>query len=83
MPLTMSNGRPVRAHPHVPCIQVKFLVQNGADVRARAYGGFFQLGSAVYYGEFPLSFAACTGQKDIVSYLKRHGASVNEDRDRQ
>lgn len=60
---------------------VKFLVQNGADVRARAYGGFFQAGSAVYYGEFPLSFAACTGQKDIVSYLKRHGASANDDRD--
>ncbi|PNH09877.1 Transient receptor potential cation channel subfamily V member 6 [Tetrabaena socialis] len=60
---------------------VKFLVQNGADVRARAYGSFFQPGSAVYYGEYPLSFAACTGQKDIVSYLKRHGARVNHDRD--
>ncbi len=62
-------------------VQVKFLVQNGADVRARAYGSFFQPGSAVYYGEYPLSFAACTGQKDIVSYLKRHGARVNHDRD--
>ncbi|KAG2493527.1 hypothetical protein HYH03_008341 [Edaphochlamys debaryana] len=60
---------------------VKFLVQNGADSRARAYGSFFQPGSAVYYGEYPLSFAACTGQKDIVSYLKRHGARVNHDRD--
>jgi hypothetical protein len=62
-------------------MQVKFLIQNSADVRARAYGAFFQEGSVVYYGEFPLSFAACTGQKDIVSYLKRHGAHVNTDRD--
>eukprot|EP00798_Chlamydomonas_sp_ICE-L_P026129 gene26129-11847_t len=60
---------------------VKFLVQNSANVRARAYGQFFQEGSVVYYGEYPLSFAACTGQKDIVSYLKRHGARVNGDKD--
>ena len=60
---------------------VKFLIANSADIRARAYGAFFQQGSVVYYGEFPLSFAACTGQKDIVSYLKRHGARINKDRD--
>jgi hypothetical protein len=60
---------------------VKFLIQAGADVRARCYGEFFQPGSVVHYGEYPLSFAACTGQKDIVSYLKRHGARVNHDRD--
>jgi len=36
-----------------------------------------------YYGEFPLSFAACTGQKEIVAHLKRHGAAVNADRDMQ
>ncbi|MEW5311092.1 MAG: hypothetical protein WDW38_002835 [Sanguina aurantia] len=60
---------------------VKFLIQNGADTRARAYGSFFQPGSPVYFGEYPMSFAACTGQKDIVSYLKRHGALVNEDQD--
>ncbi|GAX79471.1 hypothetical protein CEUSTIGMA_g6912.t1 [Chlamydomonas eustigma] len=60
---------------------VKFLIQNGADVRARAYGAFFQKPSPVSFGEFPLSFAACTGQKDIVSYLKRHGAHINTDRD--
>jgi ankyrin repeat protein len=62
---------------------VKFLVQNGAEARARAYGGFFKPGSPVYYGEYPMSFAACTGQKDVVSYLKRHGARVNHDRDMQ
>ena len=32
-------------------------------------------------GQLPLSFAACTGQKQVVSYLKRHGAHVNSDRD--
>lgn len=32
-------------------------------------------------GEYPLSFAAATGQKDIVSYLKRHNARVNHDCD--
>lgn len=50
-------------------------------MRARAFGAFFRQGSTVYYGEYPLSFAACTGQRDIVSYLKRHGAHVNNDRD--
>lgn len=52
-------------------------------MRARCYGAFFQPGTVMYYGEYPLSFAACTGQKDIVSYLKRHGARVNHDRDTQ
>jgi ankyrin repeat protein len=32
-------------------------------------------------GEFPLSFAACTGHKEIAAHLKRHGAAVNKDRD--
>ncbi|KAL6745893.1 ankyrin repeat-containing domain protein, partial [Haematococcus lacustris] len=59
----------------------KFLIQSGADVSARCYGGFFAPGSVVYYGEYPLSFAASTGQKDIVSYLKRHGCRVNQDKD--
>lgn len=68
--------RPCPATP-----QVKFLIQAGADVLARCYGDFFKPGSPVNYGEYPLSFAACTGQKDIVSYLKRHGARVNHDRD--
>jgi ankyrin repeat protein len=37
----------------------------------------------MHYGEFPLSIAACTGQRDVVAYLKRHGARVDEDRDVQ
>jgi hypothetical protein len=62
---------------------VRFLVQNGADVRARAWGPFFGPGGPMHYGEFPLSIAACTGQRDVVAYLKRHGARVDEDRDVQ
>eukprot|EP00879_Flechtneria_rotunda_P024448 GHRR01025918.1.p1 GENE.GHRR01025918.1~~GHRR01025918.1.p1 ORF type:complete len:377 (+),score=86.35 GHRR01025918.1:244-1374(+) len=60
---------------------VKFLVQHGANIRARAWGTFFRHDGPMYYGEYPLSFAACTGQKDVVAYLKRHGAQVNTDRD--
>lgn len=60
---------------------VRFLVQNGADIGARAYGSFFEHGTKMYYGEYPLSFAASTGQKDIVAYLTRHGAHVSEDSD--
>ncbi len=37
--------------PRLISLQVKFLIQSGAEVRARCYGGFFQLGSPVYYGE--------------------------------
>lgn len=62
---------------------VKFLVQHGADIRARAWGTFFAPGGPMHYGEYPLSFAACTGQKEIVAHLKRHGAAVNRDRDVQ
>jgi hypothetical protein len=60
--------------PHRPwtCL----LLQNGANIRARACGTFFRQGGPMYYGEFPLSFAACTGQKDVVAYLRRHGAQV-------
>jgi hypothetical protein len=52
------------------------LPQNGADIRARAWGTFFRQGGPMYYGEYALSFAACTGQKDVVAYLRRHGAQV-------
>uniref|UniRef100_H3CLS7 Transient receptor potential cation channel subfamily V member 2 n=1 Tax=Tetraodon nigroviridis TaxID=99883 RepID=H3CLS7_TETNG len=50
---------------------VKMLVQNGADVQAKANGTFFQCntGLGFYFGELPLSLAACTNQPEIVSYL--------------
>ena len=61
----------------------KFLVASGADIRARAWGTAFAPGGGLHYGEYPLSFAACTGQKEVVAHLKRHGADVNGDRDMQ
>lgn len=66
----------------VPClltaapVRLFIAVQHGANVRARAWGTFFRHDGPTYYGEFPLSFAVCTGQKEIVAYLIRHGAQV-------
>ncbi|XP_037665303.1 transient receptor potential cation channel subfamily V member 2 [Choloepus didactylus] len=54
----------------LPC--VKLLVENGADVHARACGQFFRRGSqgaCFYFGELPLSLAACTKQWEVVTYL--------------
>ncbi|XP_073902893.1 transient receptor potential cation channel subfamily V member 2 isoform X6 [Castor canadensis] len=53
----------------LPC--VKLLVENGANVHARACGHFFQKhqGTCFYFGELPLSLAACTKQWDVVTYL--------------
>ncbi|XP_035496814.1 transient receptor potential cation channel subfamily V member 4 [Scophthalmus maximus] len=51
---------------------VELLVENGADVHAQARGRFFQPkdeGGYFYFGELPLSLAACTNQPDIVHYL--------------
>ncbi|XP_057572473.1 transient receptor potential cation channel subfamily V member 2 isoform X2 [Hippopotamus amphibius kiboko] len=54
----------------LPC--VKLLVEHGADVHARACGQFFQKKrqeTCFYFGELPLSLAACTKQWDVVTYL--------------
>nr|BAV14375.1 transient receptor potential vanilloid 1b [Xenopus laevis] len=51
---------------------VQLLLQHGADVHARADGEFFRKtkGKAgFYFGELPLSLAACTNQMAIVRYL--------------
>ncbi|XP_037632140.1 transient receptor potential cation channel subfamily V member 1-like [Sebastes umbrosus] len=50
---------------------VDLLVQKGADVQAKANGNFFQRhkGLGFYFGELPLSLAACTNQPDLVSFL--------------
>ncbi|XP_066490948.1 transient receptor potential cation channel subfamily V member 1 isoform X1 [Tiliqua scincoides] len=51
---------------------VNLLVKNGADVHARAHGEFFQKSKGkpgFYFGELPLSLAACTNQLNIVKYL--------------
>ncbi|XP_062392184.1 transient receptor potential cation channel subfamily V member 1-like [Sardina pilchardus] len=59
---------------------VELLVQKGADVHAKAHGKFFQLhdGPCFYFGELPLSLAACTNQKDIVDFLLDQNADVRE-----
>nr|BCR37382.1 transient receptor potential cation channel subfamily V member 1 [Buergeria japonica] len=51
---------------------VELLVQYGADVHARADGEFFRKAkgrAGFYFGELPLSLAACTNQIQIVQYL--------------
>ncbi|XP_059207223.1 transient receptor potential cation channel subfamily V member 1-like [Centropristis striata] len=50
---------------------VKLLVSKGADVHAAACGTFFQPhdGPNFYFGELPLSLAACTNQPDLVDFL--------------
>ncbi|XP_065122976.2 transient receptor potential cation channel subfamily V member 1-like isoform X2 [Paramisgurnus dabryanus] len=50
---------------------VQMLVKKGADVHAMACGKFFQPneGMCFYFGELPLSLAACTNQTDIVDFL--------------
>ncbi|XP_062261840.1 transient receptor potential cation channel subfamily V member 1 isoform X2 [Platichthys flesus] len=50
---------------------VKLLVSKGADVHAKACGKFFRPHESpyFYFGELPLSLAACTNQADVVDYL--------------
>ncbi|KAM7374740.1 hypothetical protein PAMP_007381 [Pampus punctatissimus] len=50
---------------------VELLVSKGADVHAKACGKFFQPhdGPSFYFGELPLSLAACTNQPDVVNFL--------------
>lgn len=55
---------------------VELLVEKGADVHAQARGRFFQPrdeGGYFYFGELPLSLAACTNQPDMVHYLTENG----------
>ncbi|XP_007445294.1 transient receptor potential cation channel subfamily V member 1-like, partial [Python bivittatus] len=63
---------------------VNLLVKNGADVHVRAHGEFFQKikgKTGFYFGELPLSLAACTNQLNIVKYLLEnayHSANIAE-----
>lgn len=67
---------------------VQLLLENDADVKARACGNFFMpedstFGKSIdyqgyaYYGEYPLAFAACFGNKDIYDLLIQYGADPN------
>ncbi|KAG8450408.1 hypothetical protein GDO86_002896 [Hymenochirus boettgeri] len=51
---------------------VQLLMKNKANVHAKADGAFFQKkkkGVSFYFGELPLSLAACTNQLNMVKYL--------------
>ncbi|KAF6722300.1 Transient receptor potential cation channel subfamily V member 1 [Oryzias melastigma] len=52
-------------------VYVQLLVSSHADVHAKASGKFFQPhdGPHFYFGELPLSLAACTNQPEMVDYL--------------
>jgi hypothetical protein len=47
-----------------------------ALITARAIGRFFSRGAPCYYGEYPLYFACCTGQQQIVAFLIDSGADM-------
>jgi ankyrin repeat protein len=47
---------------------VRFLVERGADVRARAWGEFFRSTNG-FYGEFPLSFAVRANDRPIIHFF--------------
>ncbi|XP_055277381.1 transient receptor potential cation channel subfamily V member 6 isoform X1 [Moschus berezovskii] len=57
---------------------VKALLAHGASVSARAVGAAFRLSphNLIYFGEHPLSFAACMGSEEIVRLLIEHGADI-------
>ncbi|XP_050003932.1 transient receptor potential cation channel subfamily V member 6 isoform X1 [Alexandromys fortis] len=57
---------------------VRALLARGASVSARVTGSAFQRSphNLIYYGEHPLSFAACVGSEEIVRLLIEHGADI-------
>ncbi|XP_027429383.2 transient receptor potential cation channel subfamily V member 6 isoform X3 [Zalophus californianus] len=57
---------------------VRALLAHGACVSARATGTAFRRSprNLIYFGEHPLSFAACVGSEEIVRLLIEHGADI-------
>uniref|UniRef100_A0A8C8Y9A7 Transient receptor potential cation channel subfamily V member 6 n=1 Tax=Prolemur simus TaxID=1328070 RepID=A0A8C8Y9A7_PROSS len=57
---------------------VRALLAHGASVSARATGATFHHSprNLIYFGEHPLSFAACVGSEEIVRLLIEHGADI-------
>lgn len=69
---------------------VKLLVEKGAKIDQRSTGRFFlpedqkkghtkttNYEGYAYYGEYPIHFAAATGNQEIYDYLIDHGANPN------
>ncbi|XP_030072652.1 transient receptor potential cation channel subfamily V member 6 [Microcaecilia unicolor] len=59
---------------------VKELLARKADTEnSRAIGQFFAAGNKgqCYYGEYPLSFAACIGNKEVFQFLVENGAPLH------
>ncbi|XP_043445699.1 transient receptor potential cation channel subfamily V member 5 [Prionailurus bengalensis] len=57
---------------------VRALLAHGASVSARATGTAFRHSprNLIYFGEHPLSFAACVGSEEMVRLLIEHGADI-------
>nr|XP_044626433.1 transient receptor potential cation channel subfamily V member 6 isoform X1 [Equus asinus] len=57
---------------------VRALLAHGASISARATGTAFHRSphNRIYFGEHPLSFAACVGSEEIVRLLIEHGADI-------
>ncbi|XP_042782839.1 transient receptor potential cation channel subfamily V member 5 [Panthera pardus] len=57
---------------------VRALLAHGASVSARATGTAFRCSprNLIYFGEHPLSFAACVGSEEMVRLLIEHGADI-------
>ena len=56
---------------------VQFLIDTDPTLmQGRATGKFFNISGKAYYGELPLSFAACTNQANLVKMLVLAGASL-------
>ena len=59
-----------------PRMVARLVAKEPKLLHARATGHFFQRGQPCYYGEYPLSFACCTGQLEIVEMLIGAGADL-------
>lgn len=57
---------------------VRALLTHGASISARATGSAFchSPHNHIYFGEHPLSFAACVGSEELVRLLIEHGANI-------
>ena len=51
---------------------VKFLLEHGANMHARAWGEFFKQDGNCYYGEYPINFAASIGDIKVLEVLVKH-----------